>query len=167
MIKSPMTLPSSLAAGAPHGRQHTQSLLRLVARKCGKVPYNGTRNTVLHIKAFTSFVRMLWTDAVRMLLSRLLVALRWVVGGFVEMRDPVQPLVSSPLKTPPPLPPPLPPPPPPQPPLPPLAREEQLPPPDGLPRESLLEHTASTFAAAVVSRLGRGHGVARALYRRF
>tara|TARA_B100000524_G_scaffold176348_1_gene90679 strand:- start:286 stop:588 length:303 start_codon:yes stop_codon:yes gene_type:complete len=100
---------------------------------------------------------MLWTDAVRMLLSRLLVALRWVVGGFVEMRDPVQPLVSSPLKTPPPLPPPLPP----------LAREEQLPPPDGLPRESLLEHTASTFAAAVVSRLGRGHGVARALYRRF
>ena len=37
MIKSPMTLPSSLAAGAPHGRQHTQSLLRLVARKCGKV----------------------------------------------------------------------------------------------------------------------------------
>ena len=39
------------------------------------------------------------------------------------------------------------------------------PPEDGLPPESLLEHTAESFAAVVVQRLGRGDKLARALYR--
>lgn len=43
-----------------------------------------------------------------------------------------------------------------------------IPPDDGLPPEDLLEHTASSFASAVQSRLdGRGDRLARALYRAY
>ena len=57
----------------------------------------------------------------------------------------------------------------PQPPLPTLdiADVTPVPPEDGKPTESLLCHTADTFAAAVVSRLGRGEVLARALYRSY
>lgn len=46
-----------------------------------------------------------------------------------------------------------------------VERLEPIKPDDGLPLESLLAHTADTFAAAVASRLGRGEVLARALYR--
>lgn len=38
---------------------------------------------------------------------------------------------------------------------------------DGLPPESFLAHTASSFSKAVSSRLGRGDGLARALYKAY
>lgn len=52
-------------------------------------------------------------------------------------------------------------------PLPPPPPPEPVPPLDGLPPESFLAHTASSFSKAVSGRLGRGDSLARALYKSY